>query len=248
MANHPKEKFLFSEIEKKLFYIVPEKWESIYLYASVYNVEARKTGGEMFFYYIPKGLIKKKPINGYEIPALFNIDEEEFSNLITDLYSLLKKLRVLCYKLKNIKWSNINIVIENNKLRVEYGFDDFKNSKYNSYERHVIWRYNNFDEELEQLSKKDKKIVTGYLEQIKFEPPAEKVYYTDDIEEIPMGNIVDYETTLSVDEAIAQSKAREKVKDKEKSKKFGIFKWFNKKKEENIETDDDENDNQLLKF
>ena len=35
MGSLPEEKKLYSEIQKKLFYIIPEKWESIYLYASI---------------------------------------------------------------------------------------------------------------------------------------------------------------------------------------------------------------------
>lgn len=35
MISLPEEKLLYAEIQKKLFYIIPEKWESIYLYASV---------------------------------------------------------------------------------------------------------------------------------------------------------------------------------------------------------------------
>ena len=31
MIGLPEEKILYSDIQKKLFYIIPEKWESIYL-------------------------------------------------------------------------------------------------------------------------------------------------------------------------------------------------------------------------
>lgn len=241
MTSLPKEKFLFSEIEKKLFYIVPERWDSIYLYASIISKGNRKTGGEMFFYYIPKGIIKKKPINGYEIPSLFNIDEEEFSKLITDLYSTLKKLRVLCYKVKNQKWSNINIRIDNDKLRAEYGFEDLKNSSYDSYERHVIWRYNNFGQDIETLGKTDKKIINKYLEDMKYHKTIKKEYYVENIYDIPIKNIVDFEKTLTVDEAIAQSKKKE-VKTKK-----GIKDLF--KKKDKFEEESNRNiENQLLKF
>lgn len=241
MTSLPKEKFLFSEIEKKLFYIVPEKWDSIYLYASIFSKGNRKIGGEMFFYYIPKGIIKKKPINGYEIPSLFNIDEEEFSKLITDLYNTLKKLRVLCYKAKNQKWSNINIIIDNNKLRAEYGFEDLRNSSYDSYERHVIWRYNNFEQDIESLGKTDKKIITKYLEDMKFHKPTHKEYYIENIYDIPIKNIVDFEKTLTVDEAIAQSKKKE-IKTKKSIK--DLF-----KKKAIVENEPKKNfENQLLKF
>ena len=240
MTNLPKEKFLFSEIQKKLFYIIPEKWQSIYLYASIIDIGNKKTTGEMFFYYIPKGIIKKKPINGYEIPSLFNIDEEEFSKLITDLYSALKKLRILSIKTKNQRWSNINISIENNKFRAEYGFEDLRNSSYDSYERHVIWRYNYFDQEIDSLSKKDKKIINKYIEDMRFHKQSKKEYYVDSIYDIPMKNIVDFEKTLTVDEAIAQSS----VEMKEKKGLKGLF----KKKEEPQEETKKEFENQLLKF
>jgi len=46
-------------IKKKLFYIIPEKWEKIYLYASVIDLPKQKPVGEMYFYYLPKGIIKK---------------------------------------------------------------------------------------------------------------------------------------------------------------------------------------------
>ena len=93
MISLPEEKILYSEIQKKLFYIIPEKWECIYLYASVIDMPNQKPVGEMYFYYLPKGIIKKKFVNGYEIPSIFNIDEEQYSKLITDVYNLIKLLR-----------------------------------------------------------------------------------------------------------------------------------------------------------
>lgn len=240
MTNLPNEKSLFSEIQKKLFYIIPEKWQSIYLYASVIDSENKKTTGEMFFYYIPKGIIKKKPINGYEIPNLFNIDEEEFSKLITDLYNAIKKLRIISIKAKKKRWTNINISIENNKFRAEYGFEDLKNSIYDSYERHVIWRYNYFDQELDSLSKKDKKIINKYIENNRLYKEHKKEYYVENIYDIPMKNIVDFEKTLTVDEAIAQSSS-------EVNMKKG-FKGLFKKKEPAPEEPKKNFENQLLKY
>ena len=63
MTNLPEEKILYSDIQKKLFYIIPEKWESIHLYASVIENMNYIETGEMFFFYLPKGLLKKKYIN-----------------------------------------------------------------------------------------------------------------------------------------------------------------------------------------
>ena len=94
MVNVPDERTLYSEIQKRLMYLIPEKWESIHLYASIVDSKDKKTVGELYFYYIPKGLIKKKPINCYEIPGIFDIDEDEFSDLINKLYLvIIRKLK-----------------------------------------------------------------------------------------------------------------------------------------------------------
>ena len=109
MVSSPEEKILYSEIQKKLFYIIPEKWDSIYLYASVIDMPNQKPIGEMYFYYLPKGFIKKKYVNGYEIPNIFNIDEEQYSKLITDVYNKIKLLREKFVNSKRNIWSNITI-------------------------------------------------------------------------------------------------------------------------------------------
>lgn len=242
MISLPEEKILYSEIQKKLFYIIPEKWESIYLYASVIDMPNQKPVGEMYFYYLPKGIIKKKFVNGYEIPSIFNIDEEQYSKLITDVYNLIKLLRERAIKTKRKVWSNINISIENFKFKIEFDYEDLKNSEFDSYERHVIWRYNYLKEDSELLSRKDKKIIDKYLKYTEKQIPLRKDTYVEGIYKQPVKNIIDFEKTLTVEEAIAQSN-----EPKEKKKK-GLFK---KNKIDDVIDEDDDNityNNQILNW
>ena len=60
-------------------------------------------------------------------------------------------------------WSNITITIQNMKFRVEYDYEDLENCEFNSYERHIIWRYEYLGIGLEQVNKKDKEILNRYL-------------------------------------------------------------------------------------
>ena len=46
----------YEKIQTCLFDLIPEKWEEIYLYASVIDDEENVQTGEMYFYYLPKGL------------------------------------------------------------------------------------------------------------------------------------------------------------------------------------------------
>ena len=67
----------YRDIQNQLSYMIPEKWNSIYLYSSILTHDDYIETGEMYFYYIPKGILKRNPINVYEIPDKFSIDKEE---------------------------------------------------------------------------------------------------------------------------------------------------------------------------
>ncbi len=42
MVSSSEEKQIYAEIQRKLFYIIPEKWESVYLYASIIDVPKQR--------------------------------------------------------------------------------------------------------------------------------------------------------------------------------------------------------------
>ena len=240
MINLPEDKILYSEIQKKLFYLIPEKWDSIFLYASIIDIPNQKHVGEMFFYYLPKGIIKKKFVNGYEIPNLFNIDEEQYSKLIADIYKSIKSLRECLIRKNGKRWSSVTISIENYQFKAEFDYQDLLNSNYESYERHVIWRYKNLKEDIDLLSKKDKKIIDRYIEDMKTRKIPKRDIYIEGVYKLPVKNIIDYERTLTVDEAIAQSRT-DSTKEK---KKINII----KRKKEHVDEEDNNDtlNNQII--
>lgn len=162
MLRHTQKiKELYEEIQRHIYSMIPEKWESLYLYASV--IEGEKETGELFFYYVPKGILKKKPVNVYEIPSKFNIDESEYLKLVDGLYSKIKGLRQEFKKLElGETWSNVTIVIHNARFMVEYDYENLKENPLTSYERHVIWRCKYLGITFEQLNKEEKEILKKY--------------------------------------------------------------------------------------
>ena len=166
MLNHTKKiKKMYEEIQRRLYYMIPEKWDKLYLYSSVIDKPNGEKKGELYFYYIPKGLLKKKPVNVYEIPNKFNLDENDYLKLVSILYSKIKQLREEFRKSETGSlWSNITIMIEGTKFKVEYNYDDLENSEFNSYERHIIWRYEYLGIGEEQVNKKDREILKKYLQ------------------------------------------------------------------------------------
>ena len=131
----------YEEIQNQLFYMIPEKWEKIFLYASIIDRTGNVQTGELYFYYIPKGLLKKKPVNVYEVPSKFNIDEAEYTKLVDKLYEIIKNLRQDFIETDQELWTNLTISIENCKFKVEYGYEELKQDEQSNYENHVIWRH-----------------------------------------------------------------------------------------------------------
>ena len=100
--------------------MIPEAWKSILLHTAIIDIPGQKPKAEMYLYYIPKGILKRKPVNCYEIPGLFDIDEEEYSRLITNLYNEIKKLRDSYRMSKNKVWTTIDVCCTNYKFTVKY--------------------------------------------------------------------------------------------------------------------------------
>ena len=153
---------LYKEIQTILFKLVPEKWERLYLYASV--VKGR---GEMFFYYFPKKtILKPKPINCYEVATKFGINEEQYNIVLTELYSKIKRLNDLSVR----KWTNITISIVNCLFSVQYNYNDIINSKYTDEQRHIYWEYKYLNIPIESMSKENQNLVRYFEEENTIKP------------------------------------------------------------------------------
>ena len=143
--------------------MIPEKWDKIYLYASITNQINNLQTGELYFYYYPKGILKKNPVNVYEIPSKFSLDEEMYLQLVEDLYSSIIELRKLARKPEKELWSSVTIKIEDFKFIVEYSYEDLLHSEYSNSDRHIIWVYENLNKPLESFNKSERNIISKYL-------------------------------------------------------------------------------------
>ncbi len=161
------------EVQKNIFAMIPEKWDRLYLYASITDHFNNLQTGEMFFFYYPKGVLKKNPINVYEVPVKFNLDENQYFKLADELFNSIKKLRLECQEQGEELWTNLTISIEKLKYRVEYSYDDLNSSEFDSDSRHLIWEYTYLDIPYESLNKKERNIINEYL---KLEKKQTKIF------------------------------------------------------------------------
>ena len=171
-TKNMKEKY--ESIQNYMFTLIPEKWEEIYLYASVYKKERNSQSGELFFYYLPKGILRRKFVNVYEVPKKFNINEEQYLRIVEELYTCIKSLRQDFIDTEQKIWTNITISISNFKFKVEYGYEKLPITEKEIFERNVIWKYKYL--KIGGDSKEERRILDQYFAII--QPSNKNTYET----------------------------------------------------------------------
>lgn len=176
MVVDPKIQEIYIEIQRKLFYMIPEKWNKVYLYSSIVERKNNIETGELYFYYLPSGILKKNPVNVYEIPNKFSINEDVYLKLVDKLYYEIKKLQKLTVELGEEKWQYVIISIGDFKFDVEYFYEDLNNVRFSSYEKHLIFRYNYLNYPLNSFNKNERDVIARYLNERKYNETRKKVY------------------------------------------------------------------------
>ena len=161
LNNTNRIKEIYKEIQKRIFCAVPGKWDELYLYASIIDRLGKVQTGEMYFYFMPKGILKRKFINVYEVPSKYNIEEDEYMQAVESLYDEIKRLREECISSGKKIWSNITISIKNSRFKIEYNYDNLIGGKDAYYEHHIYWRYKYLH--IEPQGKKEKQAMKNYL-------------------------------------------------------------------------------------
>ena len=192
MSTSARMKELYKEIQNSLFDMIPEKWNKIFLYASVIDGVNSLETGEMYFYYIPKGILKREPVNVYEVPNKFNLEESSYFKMADNLYGIIKKLRKEYIATNGSLWTNITISIADCTFKVEYGFENLATSPYSNYDRHLVFRYKYLKTGLNTYSKREKQMVIDYIE--REENSNKRIdIYEESIYTAPTKNLVNFE-------------------------------------------------------
>lgn len=213
----PEIRKIYASLQKQLYYLIPEKWDKICLYASVMEQIMSLETGELFFYYLPKGILKKNWLNVYEIPAKFNLNEDEYIKLVEKLYNTIKELREV-YKKQGVRiWSNVTIRMEGIKFEIEFDYENLTYSKYSNIERHIIWKYQNLDLPLESFTRKERRLITKYLDEYE-EDKNQKEVYTESIYKRPIKNVIDYNKEKNPVDIYIQESEKQRLEEEKKQK------------------------------
>lgn len=234
----------YEKIQTCLFDLIPEKWEEIYLYASVIDEEEGTQTGEMYFYYFPKGLLKKKPVNVYEVPKKFNINETEYLKIVDILYQTIKELRQDFIDTDQKLWTNITISIAHCRFKVEFNYDKISKEEYSSYVRHVIWRYKYLH--LGGELKDERKIIEKYLSQEMQENQTKAEEYQTGMYLKTANNVVGFDREIKAEQERQKEQEMKATEMEERKNKKRQEKA--KKEEEKRRKEEEKNKNQILKM
>ena len=162
MLNNSKRlKEIYEEIQRQIFYVVPVKWDELYLYASIIDRLGNIQTGEMYFYFLQKGILKRKFINVYEVPSKYDIEEDEYNQAVEELYGKIKYLREIFAENKEKLWSNLTISIKNSRFKIEYNYENIIGGQEAYYNHHIYWRHKYLH--IDPQGKKEKQALENYL-------------------------------------------------------------------------------------
>ena len=231
----------YEKIQSCLFELIPEKWDEIYLYASVIDRAGDVQTGEMYFYYIPKtALFRKKPVNVYEVPKKFNINEDEYLKIVDVLYQHIKDLKQDFIDTEQDLWTHLTISIAHNRFKVEYFYDSISEEQYASYVRHIIWRYKYLH--LGGEIKEERKILEKYYDENKDEKM--EIYQTG-LYLKTANNLVGFDREIEAEKTKQEEQRQKAIELEEKKEKRLRAKA--KKQEEKRLKEEEKNRNQILK-
>lgn len=232
----------YEKIQNYLFDLIPEKWDEIYLYASIIDRAGDVQSGEMFFYYLPKGLLKKKPVNVYEVPKKFNINEADYLKIVDVLYQTIKDLRQDFIDTEQDLWTNLTISIAHSKFKVEYFYDKISQEEYASFVRHVIWRYKYLH--IGGEIKEERKILDKYFEK-NIEAIEKKEEYQTGLYIKTANNLVGFDREIE-EEKTKLEEQRQRALELEERKEKRLQEKAKKQEARRLK-EEEKNRNQILK-
>ena len=159
MINEIKLSQYYSEIANKLDEIIPIEWETIVMYAE----ELSDVSSASFYFYAKEG---NEIYYSGNIPEDFSVSREIFKRILRELREIIRRLWNEFVSSEEEKWSRLTFVLQEDwKFKAKFGYD--LDTKVGSFERKVIWAYN----ELGLIPKGEfaKEILKEYLNKQKEE-------------------------------------------------------------------------------
>lgn len=144
--------------------MIPEQWEKFWFYAQV-----SETGGGTYFYYNTPDEPKNYKYS-LEVPFIFTIDEDDFTEKKRKLFDLSEKLRDVYKENDQELWYSFTLSLEKTgKLNISFDYTDWFSTDYSFSDQQIIWKHKYLGEEPSDTSLK------GIIEKYKADYPENPI-------------------------------------------------------------------------
>ncbi|TYS11536.1 DUF600 family protein [Bacillus subtilis] len=155
---------LYKEIAETVNEMIPEQWEKFWFYAQV-----SETGGGTYFYYNTPDEPKNYKYS-LEVPFIFTIDEDDFTEKKRKLFDLSEKLRDVFKENDQELWYSFTLSLERTgKLNISFDYTDWFSTDYSFSDQQIIWKHKYLGEEPSDTSLK------GIIEKYKADYPENPI-------------------------------------------------------------------------
>lgn len=155
---------LYKEIAETVNEMIPEQWEKFWFYAQV-----SETGGGTYFYYNTPDEPKNYKYS-LEVPFIFTIDEDDFTEKKRKLFDLSEKLRDVYKENDQELWYSFTLSLEKTgKLNISFDYTDWFSTDYSFSDQQIIWKHKYLGEEPSDTSLK------GIIEKYKADYPENPI-------------------------------------------------------------------------
>ena len=121
----------FEIIANKLQDILPQGWKKVIFYAEVTD-----DAYEMFYYVYTSEI--ERPIQCYDLPDSYEIDEDQIDKVFEDLYEPLREERSALIAEGKEPWTNYTLALSNDgSFKVNYDFTSLEDG---GYEYRKAWK------------------------------------------------------------------------------------------------------------
>ncbi|MFD0673061.1 immunity protein YezG family protein [Cohnella sp. GCM10027633] len=131
---------VYQEIAQKINAMIPTSWGEFYYLG---EVEEGKASWSSAFYFVE--LNTNSIVDGSDIPTRYNVSQQIYDELLSELSDLLLKLYKCFEDNKQALWEQVSLTVSSNgKLNVDFFYEVMNEDDGGQLQREIVWAYETF--------------------------------------------------------------------------------------------------------
>lgn len=131
---------LYNKLANQVMSMIPVEWEDVYFLGEV--EKGRLSWSSVFFF---TDISKNEKIKSNSIPEVYNVSEEIYMELLTELDEILLEIYDCFGENGQKQWEQLSLYFNTQgKFKIEFFYDVMNKNDGGQFSREVIWAYKAF--------------------------------------------------------------------------------------------------------